>query len=52
VQRREAQARDPPKDLATAPPARRLEAQKRVALDSDRSAAIDHSLELLPKTLN
>ena len=45
-------ARDLPKDLAMAYPARRLEAQKRVALDSDRSAAIDHSLELLPKTLN
>jgi hypothetical protein len=38
--------RDPPKDLAEAPPARRLEALQPVALDSDRSAAIDHSLEL------
>jgi hypothetical protein len=39
-------ARDPPKDLAEAPPARRLEALQPVALDSDRSTAIDHSLEL------
>jgi hypothetical protein len=40
------QARDPRKDLAMADPARRLEARRWVALDSDRSKAIDHSLEM------
>ena len=39
-------ARDLPKDLAEAAPARRLEALQPVALDSDRSTAIDHSLEM------
>jgi hypothetical protein len=48
-ERREHQARDPRKDLAMADPARRPEAQQWVALDSYRSKAIDHSLELLPK---
>jgi hypothetical protein len=39
-------ARDLPKDFAEAAPARRLEARQRVALDSDRSTTIDHSLEM------
>jgi hypothetical protein len=52
TERRSDRARDLLKDLAMTAPARRLEAQQRVALDSDRSEAIDHSLELLPKTLN
>ena len=42
-------ARDLPKDLAMADPARRPEARQRVAFDSDRSTAIDHSLEMYPK---
>jgi hypothetical protein len=39
-------ARDLPKDFAEAAPARRLEALQWVALDSDRSITIDHSLEM------
>jgi hypothetical protein len=39
-------ARELPKELAMDAPARRLEALQPVALDSDRSSAIDHSLEM------
>jgi hypothetical protein len=35
-----------PKGLAEIAPARRLEALQQVALDSDRSTTIDHSLEM------
>jgi hypothetical protein len=49
--RRDRAAREPPKNLAKAPPARSLEALQRIALDSDRSAPIDHSLEMQPETL-
>jgi hypothetical protein len=48
-ERHEHQARDPRKDLEMAATARRLEALWGVALDSDRSIAVDHSLELLPE---
>ena len=46
TERRSDQARDLLKDLAIAAPARRTEARRWVALDSDRSTAIDRSLEM------
>jgi hypothetical protein len=39
-------ARELPKELAMDAPARRLEALQWIALDSDRSTPIDHSLEM------
>jgi hypothetical protein len=44
--RRDRAAREPPKGFAEAEPARRPEALQWVALDSDRSTTIDHSLEM------